>query len=236
ESDALTVVQLRIAKLEQDVSELKKIDHSVEALATLKSQVPMVVGNYIGSKLGDDLQKVLQRHIADLIQKYSVKPAPESSKTQTPIVDLDQESEKSPSEILKIKKEQAEKQKMPKYTIKSTDKAALKNPSVGPNQGKKTKRRRTKDSESSMKRSTTKETSKGKALSKSSKTSKSATTKEPVEEPIAEVIMDYTVNTAGEDVVHDDDQPQDNSKLKKDKTLAQDWFKQPTRPPTPDPE
>ncbi|GKA71220.1 hypothetical protein Tco_0777359 [Tanacetum coccineum] len=78
-----------------------------------------------------------------------------------------------------------------------------------------------------MKTSNTKETSKGKALSKSSKTGKSATTKEPVEEPIAEVIMDYTVNTAGEDVVRDDDQPQDTSKPKKDKTPTQDWFKQP---------
>ncbi|GKE33892.1 hypothetical protein Tco_1453214, partial [Tanacetum coccineum] len=33
---------------------------------------------------------------------------------------------KTPSEILKIKREQAEKQKMPKYTIKSIDKATLK--------------------------------------------------------------------------------------------------------------
>ncbi|GKA71221.1 hypothetical protein Tco_0777360 [Tanacetum coccineum] len=90
ESDTLTVFQLRVAKLEQDVFELKKINHSIEALATLKSKVPMVV-------------------------------ALESSKTQTPTVDLDQEFKKSPSEILKIKKEQAEKKKMPKYTIKSTD-------------------------------------------------------------------------------------------------------------------
>nr|GEY37449.1 hypothetical protein [Tanacetum cinerariifolium] len=37
ESDALTVVQLRVTKLEKDVFELKKIDHSAEALATLKS-------------------------------------------------------------------------------------------------------------------------------------------------------------------------------------------------------
>ncbi|GJY47392.1 hypothetical protein Tco_0436455 [Tanacetum coccineum] len=37
ESDALTAVQLRVAKLEKDVSELKKIDHSAEALASLKS-------------------------------------------------------------------------------------------------------------------------------------------------------------------------------------------------------
>ncbi|GJU74802.1 hypothetical protein Tco_1266207 [Tanacetum coccineum] len=210
ESDALTAVHLRVAKLEKDVSELKKIDHTIEALATLK-------------------------HTANLIQKYFVKPAPESSKIQKPTIDLEQESKKSASEIHKIKREQAEKQKMSKYTIKSTDKAELKeydqksalyqtmhenksfnrNPanhalyhalmealiedenamdkgvvdtvknhkrqhdddddddyedlSAGPNQGKKTKRRRTKESESSKKPSTTKETSKCKASSKSSK-------------------------------------------------------------------
>ncbi|GKA76872.1 hypothetical protein Tco_0783333, partial [Tanacetum coccineum] len=97
------------AKLENDVSDLKKIDHSIEALATLKSQVPTVVEHYLGSKIGDDLQKVLQRHTTDLIQKYSVKPAPKSSNIQKPTIDLEQESEKSASEIRKIKREQAEK-------------------------------------------------------------------------------------------------------------------------------
>ncbi|GJZ01019.1 hypothetical protein Tco_0518980 [Tanacetum coccineum] len=67
-----------------------------------------------------------RRYTADLIQKYSVKPAPEYSKIQKPTIDLEQESEKSASDIRKIKREQAEKQKMLKYTIKSTDKAALK--------------------------------------------------------------------------------------------------------------
>ncbi|GJT41344.1 hypothetical protein Tco_0941209 [Tanacetum coccineum] len=171
ESDALSVVQLRVAKLKKDVSELKKIDHSAKALATLK-------------------------HTADLIQKYSVKPAPESSKIQKPKIDLEQEYEKSASEIRKIKREQAEKQKMPKYTIRSTDKATLKeydqksarmknamdkgvadtvknykrqhddddddddddeDPSAGPNQSKKTKRRRTKEPESSKKPTTAKD-------------------------------------------------------------------------------
>ncbi|GKA40696.1 hypothetical protein Tco_0733289, partial [Tanacetum coccineum] len=47
-------------------------------------------------------------------------------------------------------------------------------PSTGPNQGKKTKRRRTKESESSKKTSTTKETSRGKAPTKGSKAGKSA--------------------------------------------------------------
>nr|GEV19531.1 hypothetical protein [Tanacetum cinerariifolium] len=49
---------------------------------------------------------------------------PELTKKLTPTAE--QEYEKSPSDILKIKKEQAEKQKKPKFTIKSTDKAALK--------------------------------------------------------------------------------------------------------------
>ncbi|GJS25892.1 hypothetical protein Tco_0486512 [Tanacetum coccineum] len=65
-----------------------------------------------------------------------------------------------------------------------------------PNQGKKTKRRRTKESTSSMKPSFTKETPKGKAPTKGSKTGKSASAKELVKEPIAEVVMD----DAGDDI------------------------------------
>nr|GFC92848.1 hypothetical protein [Tanacetum cinerariifolium] len=37
EFDTLTVVQLRVAKLEKDVSELKNIGHFTETIATLKS-------------------------------------------------------------------------------------------------------------------------------------------------------------------------------------------------------
>nr|GEX79484.1 hypothetical protein [Tanacetum cinerariifolium] len=103
ESNALTDVQLRVSKLEKDVSELKKIDHYAEAFATLKSHVPMVVEHYIGTKIGDDLQKV-----------------------QKPIIDLEQEFDKSALVIRKIKREQAEKKKMLKYIIKSTNKEALK--------------------------------------------------------------------------------------------------------------
>ncbi|GJX63549.1 retrovirus-related pol polyprotein from transposon TNT 1-94 [Tanacetum coccineum] len=58
-SDTFTAIQLRVAKLEKDVSELKKIDHSAKDLATLKSQAPTVVEQYLESKIGDDLQKVL---------------------------------------------------------------------------------------------------------------------------------------------------------------------------------
>nr|GEU50229.1 hypothetical protein [Tanacetum cinerariifolium] len=182
-----------------------------------------------------------------------------SSLKQTTTIDLEQGSEKSASKILQIKREQAEKQQKPKFTIKSMDKAALKEYEMksalyqsmhenkkhdnnendddedhpaGPNQGKKIKRRRTKEFESPKKPSSTKETLKGKAPIKGSKTGKSAFAKEPVEEPITEVVMD----NVGDDVARDDNQPQDTSKPKTRKILNPDWFKQPPRPPTPDPE
>ncbi|GJR76042.1 hypothetical protein Tco_0088407 [Tanacetum coccineum] len=86
----------------------------------------MVVDNYLGFKLGDALQKALQKHFEDLIHKHVVKLALESSKIKTPTVNLEKGSKKSASEILKIKREQAKKQQTSKFTIKSTDKAALK--------------------------------------------------------------------------------------------------------------
>ncbi|GJS13259.1 hypothetical protein Tco_0407731, partial [Tanacetum coccineum] len=110
-------LQLRVAKLEQDMSEVKKTDHSAAVLASIQSQVPTVVDKYLGTKLDDALLKTLERHTADLVEKYSVLPAPESSKKK--------ESEKSPEEIIIIKREQEEKKQEPTYTIKSTDKAAL---------------------------------------------------------------------------------------------------------------
>nr|GFA30553.1 hypothetical protein [Tanacetum cinerariifolium] len=163
-------------------------------------------------------------------------PPPSVSTTpSTPTVDLEQGFKKCALEILKIKREQVEKQQTPKFTIKSTNKAALKesdqksalyqtmhaNKSFNRNPanhrlyhalmkaliddenamdkevadtGKKIKRIRTKELDSSKKPSTTKETSKGKAPSKGSKTGKSALKNEPVKEPIAEVVMDDVGN------------------------------------------
>ncbi|GJV21739.1 hypothetical protein Tco_1370759 [Tanacetum coccineum] len=100
-----------------------------------------------------------------------------------------------------------------------------KNPSAGPNQGKKTKRRRTKELESSKRTSTTKETSKGNASTKGLKSNKSVHADELVAEPTVEVIMD----ASNDDVVNDADQPQN------DHALKHNWFTQPPMPPTPDP-
>ncbi|GJY45285.1 hypothetical protein Tco_0434348 [Tanacetum coccineum] len=44
------------------------------------------------------------------------------------------------------------------------------------------------------------------------------------------------MDDAGDDVSHDDYQPQDTLEPKTRKTVNPEWFKQPPRPPTPDPE
>ncbi|GKA62586.1 hypothetical protein Tco_0762105 [Tanacetum coccineum] len=100
-------LQLRVARLEQEMSEVKKTDHSADVLALIKSQVPTVVDKYLGTKLDDALLKILERHTADLIEKYSVLPGLESIKNQ--------ESEKSPKEIIRIKKEQGEEKQDKSY-------------------------------------------------------------------------------------------------------------------------
>ncbi|GJT09878.1 retrovirus-related pol polyprotein from transposon TNT 1-94 [Tanacetum coccineum] len=210
-SDVAKANAEKIKEIKDDAKKAE-VPPTSSSLSVSSSFVPTVVDNYLGTKLDDSLYKVLQRHITYLIQKHSVKRTLESSKIKKPTIDLEQEYKKSALEIHKIKKEQAEK----------------------PNQGKKTKRRRTKESESSKKPSTTRETSKGKASSKISKTGKSTTAKEPVEEPIVEVVMDDAVNIAGKDVVCDDNQPQDTLEPKTDKTPNLDWFKQPPWPPIPD--
>ncbi|GKC30545.1 hypothetical protein Tco_1037839 [Tanacetum coccineum] len=88
ESNALTAVELRVAKLEKDMSELKNVGHSSEALDVLQSYVLTIVDSYLDSK-----------HLPELTKK----PTPTT----------EQESEKNPLDILEIKKEQAESQKNP---------------------------------------------------------------------------------------------------------------------------
>ncbi|GJU09735.1 hypothetical protein Tco_1132131 [Tanacetum coccineum] len=107
-------------------------------------------------------------------------------------------------------------------------------PLAGPNQGKKTKRSRIKESEPSKKSSTSKETSKGKSPAKTSKSGKFVTAEKPVKELVFEMASNDIEQTV-DDVANDADQPPDESTQTKDKDPKKDWFKQPLRPPTPDP-
>ncbi|GJV75291.1 reverse transcriptase domain-containing protein [Tanacetum coccineum] len=70
----IATFSLRVARLKQEMSEVKKTDHSDDVLASIKSQVPT---------------------------KYSVLPGPESSRIKN--------LKKSPKEIIRIKREQGEK-------------------------------------------------------------------------------------------------------------------------------
>ncbi|GJT75441.1 hypothetical protein Tco_1042166 [Tanacetum coccineum] len=93
------------------MSELKTGDHSSVALVVLQPYVLKIVDSYLDTKVRNVFQKELQKHTAYLIHKYSLQHLPELTKKPTPTTE--QESEKSPVEILKIKKEQAESQKNP---------------------------------------------------------------------------------------------------------------------------
>nr|GEV62296.1 hypothetical protein [Tanacetum cinerariifolium] len=59
---------------DKDVSDLKKIDLSAKALASLKTQVPIVVDNYLGSKVRDVFQKELDAVIVGLQQEVLQLP------------------------------------------------------------------------------------------------------------------------------------------------------------------
>ncbi|GKD58571.1 hypothetical protein Tco_1296080, partial [Tanacetum coccineum] len=294
-------LQLRVAKLEQDMSKVKKIDHSTAVLASIQSKVPLVIDKYVGTKLDDALLKALERHTTNLVEKYSVLPIPESSKKQ--------ESKKSPEEIIRIKREQEEKNQEPTYTIKLTDQAALEEfnlksglfkymhknksanrnpanyrlyhalmkaliedenamdkkvadtvkdhkrkhdgddddgdddegPLEGSNQGKSSKKRRTRESDSTKKPSTTKEFSKGKDLKVGFKTGKSAPAKDPVEEPTDKVMVDEqsTKDNPISDEGHVSD-PEDNDNAHMPKILdTSTWFRpipEEERPTSPEPE
>nr|GEU80421.1 hypothetical protein [Tanacetum cinerariifolium] len=161
-SDALTTFQLRVAKLEKDVSELKKIDHSAKALATLKSQVPTAIHE----------NKSFNKNPANHRLYHALMEA---------LIEDENAMNKGVADTIKDHKRKHDDDE---------------DPPAGPNQGKKTKRRRTKELESSKKPSSIKETPKGKASSKGFKTGKSASAMEPVIELIVEVVMD----DAGENV------------------------------------
>ncbi|GKB51613.1 hypothetical protein Tco_0902366 [Tanacetum coccineum] len=81
----------------------------ISLIGTVKDsvEVPSAVNEYLGLSLGDTLQKVLQKHTEELKQELQ-----------------QQESQKSASEIIKIKQEHTSKQKWPKHSSIPFDKTA----------------------------------------------------------------------------------------------------------------
>ncbi|GJV22720.1 hypothetical protein Tco_1375415 [Tanacetum coccineum] len=220
----LPAIIQRVSVLEKDVQKLKEVDHTKIHLALLRSEIPSVVNAYLGSSLEDALQKSVQANIINEVKNLLPKFLPKAvsdfstlviqSTVKTPTI-LAQSSSQAQSSLKKI---------LRKRDHDGDDKDE--DPSAGPNQGKKTKRRRTKESETYKKTSTTKETSKSNASTKGSKSDKSVHVEELVAEPTKEVIM----HASNDDVVNDADQP------KNDLVPKHNWFTQHPRPPTLDPE
>ncbi|GJY95044.1 hypothetical protein Tco_0511405 [Tanacetum coccineum] len=91
------------------ISSFTEVSSSKPVNTGQRSQVPTAVDNYLGTNLDDALLKFMKDTLtADLIEKYSVLPGPESVKNQ--------ESEKSPKEIIKAKKEQDEEKQEFEHT------------------------------------------------------------------------------------------------------------------------
>ncbi|GJZ69053.1 hypothetical protein Tco_0632603 [Tanacetum coccineum] len=65
-----SIVQ-RFTELEKAVKELKQADHSTTILASIRSQVPSVVKEYLGSRLPGAFQKVLRSHTEELKKELS---------------------------------------------------------------------------------------------------------------------------------------------------------------------
>ncbi|GJS13022.1 hypothetical protein Tco_0407494 [Tanacetum coccineum] len=115
----LTAIHQRLSKLENEVNTLKNVKHSSTIRATIKSKVPTIVKEYLGTSLDDTLHKVIQRHTLELIKEHYVP---------TDVVEVlqqQQKPQKSVADIRKIKMEQAGKQQETKYTITSSDTTEL---------------------------------------------------------------------------------------------------------------
>ncbi|GKB74045.1 hypothetical protein Tco_0935457 [Tanacetum coccineum] len=72
DSLTLTDIHKRLFDLENEVKIIRNVDHSSAIRAAIKSKVPTVVKEYIGTSLDDTLHKVIQRHTAELIKGHSI--------------------------------------------------------------------------------------------------------------------------------------------------------------------
>ncbi|GKB58958.1 hypothetical protein Tco_0915144, partial [Tanacetum coccineum] len=218
-------LQLRVTKLEQDMSEVKKIDHSAASQARSKKQE--------SKKNPEDIIRI-KREQCEKKQEptYTIKSTDKAALEEFDLKKDENAMDKEVTDTVKYHKR--------KHDGDDDDDDDDEGPSAGSNQGKSTKRR-TRESDSAKKPSTTKESSKGKDPKVGSKIGKSAPAKDLVEEPTDKVIVD---EQSTEDILISDEghvldlEDIDNAHMPKipDKTT---WFRPITeeeRPASPEPE
>ncbi|GJZ83808.1 hypothetical protein Tco_0648981, partial [Tanacetum coccineum] len=72
DSTTLTAIHQRLSDVENEVTTLRNVDHSLAIRADVKSEVRTIVKEYLGISLDDALHKVLQMHTAELVKEHSV--------------------------------------------------------------------------------------------------------------------------------------------------------------------
>ncbi|GJW21564.1 hypothetical protein Tco_0032186 [Tanacetum coccineum] len=206
--DPLPAIIQRVSVLEKDVQKIKEVDHTITHLALLRSEIMSVVNAYLGSSLGDALQKSVQENVINEVKNLLPKFLPKAVSDFVTLV-IQSIVKKALEKTLIVLVQYSYQDQSSLKAVESLFAYALKkilfekiNKRLSylthdMHQGKKTKRRRTKESESSKNTSTTKETSKGNAPTKGSKYDKSIHVEESVAEPTENVI----INASNDDVV-----------------------------------
>ncbi|GKF93810.1 hypothetical protein Tco_0283510, partial [Tanacetum coccineum] len=72
ESRTLSVVHQRVFDLEKEVEILRNVDHKSAIHAAIKSEVPVVVKECLGTNLEDSLYKVIRKQTANFIREHTV--------------------------------------------------------------------------------------------------------------------------------------------------------------------
>ncbi|GJS06383.1 retrovirus-related pol polyprotein from transposon TNT 1-94 [Tanacetum coccineum] len=251
-NEAVKSVVERFTELERVVKELKQADHSTTILTSIISQVPLrdykdiieesVQANVI-NEVKNFLPKCLLKALKEALEKTSPFLGQSSSYGQSAIQAAESLFKYELKKIIyeKIHKSQSNLTHNTHQELFDAltwsmllDEANMKK--AGSNQGKKTKKRRVNESESSKKTSTTKKSSKGKSPAKTSKSGKSVT----VEEPVFEIASDDVEQTVDDEVCDVGQPPHtDADKTQADADLKipkKDWFKNDPQPKTLDPD
>ncbi|GJY50058.1 hypothetical protein Tco_0440014 [Tanacetum coccineum] len=184
DADISSLMDIPIHQETPQTQSLSNINLSAEALAALKTQVPSVVDNYLGSKVGDAKKEQTKRQETPkyvikstdkaALEEYVLKSTLYQSMHANKSFNINPANHQLYHALMEAVIE--DENVMDKGVADTIKDYKRKNddddegPSAEPNQGKQTKRRRTKESESSKNSSSTKETPKGKAPTKGSKT------------------------------------------------------------------
>ncbi|GJZ03725.1 hypothetical protein Tco_0537000 [Tanacetum coccineum] len=72
DSETFSAIHQRLSDVENEAKTLINVDHGSTIRAAVKSEVPIVVKEYLGTSLDNSLYKALQRHTAELVKEHSL--------------------------------------------------------------------------------------------------------------------------------------------------------------------